>query len=203
MELLSRRARTGMGWSVTGGILTICVGAMAFDQESVYTGRLSAAHRSAAFVKQARGIGASDACGACHADGQAPDRMCARCHTEQKPIEAHRGVTKPAKPPGRQGAREAWMGHPHLPLACASCHREHGERGEPLKRVADATCESCHPGHHEKTGSRTVRKSVLARQGEAAVKAFPGTVLETWSRRCVTCHHEHSDYAADEGEVKK
>jgi galactonate dehydratase len=35
--------------------------------------------------------------------------------------------------------RAAWGGYPHVPLACGSCHREHGETGEALKRVADAT----------------------------------------------------------------
>jgi hypothetical protein len=48
-----------------------------------------------------------------------------------------------------------------------------------------------------------MRKSLLARRGPQAIEQFPGTVLETWSRRCVTCHHEHDDYAADEGEMKE
>jgi hypothetical protein len=104
MDLLSRRARTGIGWIVTGGALAVCVGAMAFDQESIYSGRLAAAHRSAAFMKQAKAAGADDSCDACHANGQAPDRLCAGCHADRKPIEAHRGVVKAAKPPGRQGA---------------------------------------------------------------------------------------------------
>jgi predicted CXXCH cytochrome family protein len=204
MDLLSRRSRTGWSLAVTGGILALCVGAGALGQDRIWTGALSAAHDSPAFRKQAQLASGEAACSACHAAGRAPDRMCLRCHEDRKAIDAHRGIDKPAGIRGRQSVRSAWLGHPHVPLACSSCHREHEEDGALLKQVANTLCEACHPSQHETRQSRSQRKSfLLAQGGPKAVKEFDGVVLETWSRRCVTCHHEHDDYSADEGEMKE
>jgi hypothetical protein len=209
MDLLSRRARTGITAAATGGILVLCLGAMALGQNRIWTGTLSTKHK---------GIGCSD----CHAGGRAPDRQCAGCHTEADPTlvarDAHRGLLKAPDAFGRQGSRAGWGGHPHLALACASCHREHEEDGASVRQVANAVCEACHARQHETSTSRHQRKRFYARQDAAARRKFDalqGAVLDTWSRRCVTCHHEHGSrppeknarpgeaYDVDEGEIKE
>jgi hypothetical protein len=209
MDLLSGRARTGITAAATGAILAACVGAMALGQNQVWTGALSAKHR---------GLGCND----CHSGGQAPDHQCAGCHTGADPTliarDSHRGLLKPPGPFGRQGEHAGWGGHPHLPLGCADCHREHGETADSLKQVSNAVCEACHARQHETPASPHQRKRYYAGHSPAERKAFDtlqGALLDTWSRRCVTCHHEHGSrppeknakpgeaYDVDEGEIKE
>jgi hypothetical protein len=209
MDLLSHRARTGISVATTCGILAVCVGAMALGKNQIFSGSLTSKHQ---------GLGCND----CHAGVSVPDRQCAVCHTDADPTliarDAHRGILKQAGTFGRQGRQKAWLGYPHLALACASCHREHDQDRRPLEQVSNAVCEACHFHHHETPNSAYQRKSYVARSSPAAKKRFEqlqGGELETWSRSCVKCHHEHGSrppeknakpgeaYDFDEGEIKE